>query len=650
MKAKFPSFGAYVVLHNAESNGYPWRECIKNALTFCDKVYILEVDSTPEDVKAIYDEFHNVPNVVMKRLEGVWDMDNMAIVGQMKQAARQLVKEDYCIYLDSDEILQVKNKEILVDLILNNTGVDVFSLPYITFFGSPYQVAFFQNMENWWRWKIFRNLPHIGHGVHGAARKYDENGKMYMDKSISDGCELINMQTLEVMQSLLFMPPGYIQAGQAYMALNPDETVQSKITTIFSEVLNDFPIICLHYGWVDFLKKATNGVKYWTKTKAFKTGVEHSRLFDGLSSEQEAIDKKIAEWSSLPTLPLHVKGHPSIIMNTLADVRPKILTVSLASHGPFGVPMWNRLLKKQLSEYDVQNLAFNNYVAGVPAEASEIDKAKSFTAWIQQSRLDANAAVIFADGFWAATYTGKAKVVSVIHGLWSHPLRDKWDDGLFEERKKLAAYQLEYYKKAKDLGHTLICVSPFIHKILKDEHGIDSILISNAIDLEVFDNIKITHMEKDRPLILHGITSNNKGLDILQAIENHPLIKDRFDIASIDEIAKHANVSKEVVFKIADVAFLPTKWEASSYLLLECLANNLTIAAYKAGILNCDLPRMEGIGIVVDKYDVDTFATALVQAYEGASKYKCGRLFLKENGMTIDKWTADLKRLVYEVL
>lgn len=649
MKAKWPTFGAYVVLHNAETNGYPWRECIRTALEYCHKVYILEVDSSEEDVQAIYDEFNNEQRIVMKRLEGVWDMDDMTIVGRMKQTAREMVQEDYCIYLDSDEILKVQSYDLLVDLVLNNSHANVFALPYITFFGDPYHIANFKDMENFWRWKIFRNLPQIGHGIHGKARKYDEDGNLYMDKTISDGCELIDMNTLEVVPSVLFMPQHYVQAGQIYSQVPQTEDERAIVSTATSEVINQFPMVCLHYGWVDFQQKAENGIRYWTKTKAFKTGVEHSRLFDGLDDEK--IAEKIAEWQEIDRLPLNIKEHPEIMKPRLASqLKPKILTVSLSNRGPFGVPKWNHLLKDALEDYDVQSFAFDEHVTNAPQNATEIQKAQSFIHWLRQSEYDKDAAVIFADGFWASTYDGPAKVVSVIHGLWSHPLRDKWDDGLIEQRKELFEYQLDYYKKAKEMGHTLVCVSPFIHQILKEEHGIDSILIPNAIDQDFWDKVKILNMEKTRPLILHGITTANKGLDILSAIENHPLLKD-FDIASVDEIAAHADVPKAVAFKAADVAFLPTKWEASSFLLLECLANNLPIAAYRAGILNCrELSRIDQIGVILDDYDVDAFAKAIVEANENRTKYIFGRQFLQENGMTLDKWAADIKRLIFEVL
>ena len=660
MRAKMPTFGAYVVLHNAETNGYCWRECIRNALEFCNRVYILDVDSSEEDHQAIYDEFSSERGVVLKRIEGEWDMDDKSIVGRMKQKAREMVKDDYCVYLDADEILHVKNPEFLVDMILNNPQSEVYSVPYFTFFGSPYQIANFEQAENFWRWKIFRNLPHIGHGVHGEARKYDEDGKLYMDKAISDGCEIINLETLGVMPSLMFMPPQYGEAGNLYRTTPKTLEEKSTITTLFSECLNDFPIVCWHYGWVNFEEKAKNALAYWTKTKAFKDGEEHSGLFQSLEDvyfEGEGLDEGkinqcIQNWKDIDTIPLNVREHPEIIKPKLSSqAKPKVLTISLDNVGPFGVPKWNHTLREALGQYNVQSFSFNQHVSNSPENATEIEKSKSFIGWIRTRNYDKDALVIFADGFWASTYDGSAKVISVVHGLWSHPERDKWDEGLIEERKHLFDYQIDYYKRAKEMGHTLICVSPFIHKILEEEHGVESILIPNAVDQSFWDKINITTLEKDKPLILHGITSVNKGSDILQRIENHPLIKDRFDIGSIDEIAVHADVPKAVAFKAADVAFLPTKWEASSYLLLECLANNLPIAAYRAGILNCEgLHRMDSIGVIVDDYDVDKFAQAIVDAYENRLKYLCGRLFLQENEMTTKTWNTRMQQLIYEVL
>jgi glycosyltransferase involved in cell wall biosynthesis len=661
MKANWPSFGAYLILYNAEVSQYPWRECIRNALTFCDHVYILECNSEDDTYDRIVQEFSDVPNITLKRSETNWDMSDTLVVGKKKQEARSMVQTDYCVYLDADEILLCRDRNVLIDLVLHHPDAEAFCLPYITFFGSPYEVGSFENSENYWRWKILKNVPHLGHGAHGKARKYDGEGKVYIDKSISDGCEIINLETLEIVSSLMYFPTNYAKAGELYKSVpkSPDE--KKIISTVFSEIINDFPLVCLHYGWIDFTNKVRNAKEYWTKTKAFKSGgVEHSRLFDGLSEDainafegqEQQIKNTIGAWKGMDTIALKVKKHPDIIRPKIGHLlKPKILNVALASTGPFGVPKWGHQLKYSLSDYDVQTYAFNDYVTNTPPNAMEFHKAESFVKYIKQSKNDEDALVLFGDGFWAATYPGPAKVISVVHGLWSHPLRDKWDDGLLEQRKQLFEYQLRYFRSATQMGHTLVCVSPFIHKVLREEHGIDSILIPNAVDLEMYDRVYITEMEKDRPLILHGITSDNKGLDILQQIENHPLIKDKFDIGSIDEISAHAQIPKMATFKAADVAFLPTKWEASSYLLLECLANNLPIAAHRAGILNCkELEHIDQIGVIVDDYEVDKLAEAIVEAYENSDKYRNGRNFVKANNMTLDKWSTSIKNLIYEVL
>jgi len=650
MKAKFPTFGAYAIAYNLINSNYPWKECIRNALTFCNEFYILECNSSDETYQEIYKEFSNEPNIILKRSEYEWDMNDKTIVGCRKQEARKMVQTDYCVYLDFDEILQVKDRGTLFDMILNNPTADVFALPYFTFFGTPHQIANFKDAENFWRWKIFRNLPHIGHGIHGAARKYDEDGKLYMDKTISDGCEIININTLELMPALMFMPPHYIQAGNLYRQTPSTMQEKSLIKTMFSECLNEFPIVCWHYGWVNFEEKAKNALAYWTKTKAFKDGDEHSGLFDKLTTDTE---EKIKEWESIDTISLNIREHPQIIKSKITpQLKPKILNICQDGAGMGGVAKWGRSLTEALNQYDVQTFSFNEYVSNAPQNSSEIDKARSFTNWVRNHHYDDEALVLFGDGFWAATYNGPAKVVSVVHGLWTHPLREKYgDDGLLKERTALWEYQLSYFKQAKGLGHTLLSISPLVHKLLKEDFNIDSILIPNAIDLDFYDNIRVGSIDKDKPLILHGIKTNHKGLDILPLVENHPLIKDRFDIGTVDEIAKAGDCDKTVTFKAADVAFLPSKWEASSYLLLECLANNLPIVALRAGILHCpELKHLDKIGIILDEYDADKFAEALVEVSENAHNYKNGRMFLQENNMTKKHWDTEMKKLIYKVI
>ena len=665
MKARLPNFGAYAVSYNVLNSDYPWMECIKTALEFCDSFYILDGHSTDGSFEAIQEEFKDDDRVKVVKSKEPWDMSISNIVGLMKQEARELVQESYCVYLDLDEIFKVRSKSDLIDMILNNSRADVFSVPYITFFGSPYQIGNFADSENFWRWKVFANKPHIGHGIHGKARKYDENGNLYLDKTVSDGCEIINLETLEVMPSLMFMPVQYAQAGQKYREVPTDPEMKKKIGLVFSETIDDFPMVCLHYGWVNFETKAKNGLEYWTKTAAFRSGeVEHSRLFDKnypsnpetgetRMGEEGYIQNKVEEWSRKDIIKLRIRQHPEIMKPRLAlQLKPKILNISLTSSGPFGVPKWGRHLETALKDYDVQHFSFTDYNTIAPPNVKEFNKAQSIIQHIKQNNNDKDAMIVFGDGFWAATYPGPAKVVSVVHGLWHHPLREKWgDDGLIEQRKELFNYQISYFKQAKEMGHTLVCVSPFIAKILKEEHDVDTIVIPNSIDLDFWDSIVLKNVESDRPLIMHGITSDNKGLDILPQIENHPLIKDRFDIASIDEIAAHANVPKEFVFKAANIAFLPTKWEASSYLLLECLANNLPIVAHRAGILNCtDLQHIDNIGAILDDYDVDKFAQALVDTYENRSKYTGGRMFVQDNGMTKEHWDKRIKSLIYEVM
>lgn len=674
MKLKWPTFGAYLILYNAERSAYPWRETITSALSFCDKVYVLECrsdDDTAKELESFRETLEDEKErLVINTAEKEWDMDDMAIVGNRKQEARSKVTEDWCVYLDADEILEVKNRADLVDLILHNHHLGhVFSVPYITFFGSPYTIGNFKDCENFWRWKIFRNLDAIGHGVHKNARKYDEDGCMYFDKADSDGCELINIETLDIMPSIMFMPGEYGQAGQVYTEQHPDHPItKAQIGDIFTRTMNDFPVVCYHYGWIDFEAKANNALHYWTKTKAFRTGIEHSELFDGLASKVEGevwIDgggckkAKLEEWRAKPTIAVHPIQHPPVIQEHIANLtKPRILNISLDKYVEAGVPAWGRQLETALSEYEVVWYAFNGHAGNVPPEALENDKAEAFCKWIQEQGCDKDALVVFGDGFWASTYTGPARVVSVVHGLWSHPERDKWDDGLLEQRQHLFAKQLEYYKNAEELGHKLICVSPFIHEILKEEYGIDTTLIPNAIDPKPFQEAELPEgFETDKPIIMHAITSVNKGKDIREAFRDHELIKDKFHVMRLDEVEEKFQLTKAQAFKAASVIWAPTKWEASSYFLLEALAAEKPIVSYNTGILRSKKVQKTKLDLwdagirVVHTYDVNEFAHTVALAHMFAEKENTqGLEFLKRNKMLFSDWQAAMKQVVYEVL
>jgi hypothetical protein len=199
------------------------------------------------------------------------------------------------------------------------------------------------------------------------------------------------------------------------------------------------------------------------------------------------------------------------------------------------------------------------------------------------------------------------------------------------------------------MGHTLICVSPFIHKILKEEHGIESKLVPNAIDPTKFQNtILMENASVEKPIILHGITSVNKGADILDEFKSK--IGTDFDVLSIDEVCQKYSCSKEYAYKLASVMFMPSKWEASSYLLLEALAAELPFVAYRSGVLKANPDGIDTCGKVIDNYDVDEFVKACTEVIADNEAHHGFNEVLKKNRMTMSQWIDAVKLTIYEVL
>lgn len=285
---------------------------------------------------------------------------------------------------------------------------------------------------------------------------------------------------------------------------------------------------------------------------------------------------------------------------------------SLNSSG--GVPRWNRDFIKCFPEakhYSWDDVVkHNNFHVNIP----EWSKADTLCRWLHHKGKVNSSSIIISDGFWGDWLSQLGlNVISVAHGIWSHLTKEDVRQGKKPEFPEHHIIQLSHRMRHLKRGKKIVAVSDFIADQMKLQWYFDSTVINNAIDLDHFKPILFSNERKKLkekfkyPLIIHGVTTVNKGLDHIEALKRE--LKD-CDVLLLDEVANRLGVSNNVALACADMVVQPSAFEGNSYFVLETMACNIPIVAYNVGLLY-DLKRKglgPNIGRIIDRKErsVDT--------------------------------------------
>jgi glycosyltransferase involved in cell wall biosynthesis len=263
-----------------------------------------------------------------------------------------------------------------------------------------------------------------------------------------------------------------------------------------------------------------------------------------------------------------------------------VRNIVLISYTPLdasgGVPRWNRDFvagfpgTKHYSWWDVLPS-----VGGKDANIPEWDKARILNQWLIWSKRVTKDDVIIVDGFWGLGLE-EYDVISVAHGIWSHLTQKDVEAGKQPEFPVHNKVQSEYRKKHLERGGKIVAVSDFIANQMKLQWGFESEVINNAIDLEKFRPVQKMSNWTDSRLVIHGVTTHNKGFDHIEAVKN-ALPND--DVMLLDEAAAFLELPKYEALANADLVVQPSAYEGNSYFVLETLACDVPIVAYDVGLL-----------------------------------------------------------------
>lgn len=311
-----PTLSGYTTTYNCTSQRYPFLQCIRSMLEFCDEVCIVDGGSDDDTLAQLAglaypdasfaqtvdlqvlapsfaqntgfydfpDEFQEVkkdPRIKVRVIARDWNHPRFAVFdGQQKAEARKLCTSEFCWQMDSDEIVHPDHYKLIRELIgMFPKGVNLLSLPVVEYWGGYDKVRMDVTP---WKWRLSRNLPSITHGIPGALRLTDGEGNLY-SKEGTDGCDMIDANTLDVIPHLGFYDEKVHGARMAALQGNPQALAAYQ--GWFNQIVENIPGV-FHYSWFDLPRKIRTYKGYWGKhwkslfDKEVVDTAENNMMFD----------------------------------------------------------------------------------------------------------------------------------------------------------------------------------------------------------------------------------------------------------------------------------------------------------------------------------------------------------------------------------
>lgn len=264
---------AYMIIRDGIKYGFPFTQSIAAAAKVADEVIVVDGGSADGTFEALEKmKATTVPNMQVYR--HVWDAEkNPTLFGDEKTHARRICKEgNFLLQLDADEFIHEPYPGALKELIRQHGDEDVLDLPVINFYGDG-QTIRLERMS--WKWRVSRNDANIIHGVHAQARMVGEDGRVVMDKNVTDGCEYIYSDSLMLAMNKVVFPTDYEKSHQAALA---DESKRQAHADYLAKFVKEHCLV-FHYSWLDLERKQRNG-EFWSSTWHGKRQPTHNTTED----------------------------------------------------------------------------------------------------------------------------------------------------------------------------------------------------------------------------------------------------------------------------------------------------------------------------------------------------------------------------------
>lgn len=289
------TISGYTTTLNCIKQEYPFQQCIKSMLEFCDEVCVVDGGSTDGTYDVLTTLAESEPRLKVKQVKRDWSHPRFAVFdGMQKAEARAMCTKEFCWQMDSDEVVHEDDALKIADVCrAMPKDADVLSLPVIEYWGGPEKVRL--DIQPW-KWRLSRNKPNITHGIPSELRKSDSAGDLYAAEG-TDGCDMIDKETGERLPHISFYTQDIEHARKVAMIGN--EKARTEYEQWFNAVAAGLPGVH-HYSWYDLPRKIRLYRDYWTRHwnslygKSLEDTAENNMMFDVPWSEvtEEMIEEK----------------------------------------------------------------------------------------------------------------------------------------------------------------------------------------------------------------------------------------------------------------------------------------------------------------------------------------------------------------------
>jgi glycosyltransferase involved in cell wall biosynthesis len=263
-----PTISGYTTTYNCIKQQYPFEQCIKSMLQFCDEVCVVDggsTDGTYEVLLRLAAEYVTQDNVKdgpqlklkVKQVKRDWSSKRHPVFdGMQKAEARAMCTKEFCWQMDSDEVVHEDDAPNISKLCRSLLrGVDIIALPVIEFWGGPDRVRC--DIQPW-KWRLSRNAAHITHGIPKELRRTDADG-LYAAEG-TDGCDMINKETFERLPHVSFYSSEVENIRR--IAMLDNEQARQQYEQWFNQIVTNLPCV-FHYSWCDLPRKIRLYRDYW---------------------------------------------------------------------------------------------------------------------------------------------------------------------------------------------------------------------------------------------------------------------------------------------------------------------------------------------------------------------------------------------------